>query len=91
MNCLAVPTVNGLGVFKNHERGNIMNSPDVAKSDFDAIVMLGHVCEESTTCECYMLADEPNEDCPVHGHPWPPRCGTCGRFMPWDCRIARSA
>lgn len=43
-----------------------------------------HKCEEATHCTCYMLADEPNPDCPQHmGPAWPPRCGDCGKFMPW--------
>lgn len=41
-----------------------------------------HVCRESKTCCCYPLADEPDDDCPVHaGGPWPPRCEICGRFI----------
>ena len=40
-----------------------------------------HVCRESETCVCRMDADEPSEQCPVHGFPWPPRCD-CGRFVP---------
>lgn len=46
-----------------------------------------HECKESRTCCCSILADEPNEDCPVHGWgPYPPRCETCGKFMPVaDC------
>jgi hypothetical protein len=44
--------------------------------------MVKHICEESRTCQCYALADEPNEKCPVHGcGEWPPRCEICGRFM----------
>jgi hypothetical protein len=41
-----------------------------------------HICEEDKTCKCYQLADEPADDCPIHGSPaWPPRCGICGRFI----------
>ncbi len=41
-----------------------------------------HVCERSKTCCCYMLADEPAENCPVHGMgEYPPRCCICGKFM----------
>lgn len=43
-----------------------------------------HVCAESRTCQCYLAADAPNEDCPVHGFGvWPPKCVTCGRFLRW--------
>lgn len=43
-----------------------------------------HRCRESTTCTCYLLATEPDEHCPIHGQgEWPPRCGECGRFLPW--------
>lgn len=46
--------------------------------------MKEHVCKESTTCTCYMLADEPSEDCPQHGGgTFPPRCELCGKFMKW--------
>lgn len=41
-----------------------------------------HVCVVAKTCCCSVLALEPNEDCPVHGVPYPPRCETCGRFLP---------
>ncbi len=40
-----------------------------------------HNCEESKHCICYQLALEPNDNCPVHGTPWPVRCYICGRFM----------
>lgn len=43
--------------------------------------MKDHAHAISYTCLCYQLADEPNEDCPQHGHPWPPRCADCGQFM----------
>lgn len=43
-----------------------------------------HTCIESNTCSCYMYSIEPNEDCPIHGHPGPPRCAICGRFMKWE-------
>lgn len=46
--------------------------------------MSKHVCRESDTCTCCMLATEPNEKCPQHGcGEWPRRCGTCGQFLPW--------
>lgn len=51
--------------------------------------MKEHECRENKTCTCYLLADEPNEDCPVHGSGlWPPRCEICGRFMKWEIRNA---
>ena len=40
-----------------------------------------HVCHIGTSCCCYTLALEPNEDCPLHGYP-ELRCEECGRFMP---------
>lgn len=41
-----------------------------------------HICQESTTCSCYLLGDEPNESCPIHGAgEWPPRCYHCGQFI----------
>ena len=43
--------------------------------------MSEHQCQTSRTCHCYLLAMEPNEDCPVHGVP-ENRCELCGRFMP---------
>lgn len=46
--------------------------------------MKKHKCRRSTTCTCSIIADTPNEDCPIHGHgEWPPRCVICGRFMKW--------
>ena len=45
--------------------------------------MKKHQCTLSKSCVCYMLALEPDEDCPKHGFPWPPRCQDCGRFMKW--------
>lgn len=41
-----------------------------------------HEHREPRSCCCSIQALEPHEDCPVHGHPWPPRC-VCGKFMPW--------
>lgn len=46
----------------------------------------GHVCKEFKCCTCYMLADEPSDDCPIHGYPWPPRC-SCGRFVSSDATL----
>jgi hypothetical protein len=40
-----------------------------------------HVCAESESCCCSLTALEPDEDCPIHGNPWPPTCGACGRFV----------
>lgn len=49
--------------------------------------MKEHVCHESQGCECEVLADEPKEECPVHGSGhWPPRCEVCGRLLPWSVR-----
>ena len=46
-----------------------------------------HICKESKSCCCYLLADEPDENCPIHGAGnWPPRCEFCGKFLPWDIR-----
>jgi len=43
-----------------------------------------HTCRKSSTCTCNSgrIAIEPSEKCPVHGCPFPPRCGECGRFLP---------
>jgi hypothetical protein len=41
-----------------------------------------HIHVESRTCTCGITADEPDEECPVHGAgEWPPRCCVCGCFM----------
>lgn len=45
--------------------------------------MKKHKCKEGESCCCYILGLEPNDNCPIHGDPWPPRCGACGRFMKW--------
>lgn len=46
--------------------------------------MKEHTCKELDFCICSQLADEPSEDCPIHGHGLlPPRCMICGRFMSW--------
>ena len=39
-----------------------------------------HICTVKMLCRCSILALEPNPHCPVHGHPYPPRCG-CGKFV----------
>jgi hypothetical protein len=44
----------------------------------------GHDCAEGTGCICSTSALEPEQDCPVHGYPFPPRCHICGRFMKWE-------
>ena len=46
--------------------------------------MRTHECKTICTCCCSITASEPNEKCPMHGHPWPPRCEICGRFMKWE-------
>jgi hypothetical protein len=44
-----------------------------------------HECQRPRTCCCSMSADEPSDDCPIHGSgEWPPRCATCGRMMKWQ-------
>jgi len=44
--------------------------------------VLSHICHESKTCVCDILALEPDESCPQHGMgEWPPRCAVCGRFL----------
>ena len=45
--------------------------------------MKPHSCHDPKTCCCNTQGLEPSDDCPVHGHPWPPRCEECGRFLPW--------
>jgi len=45
-----------------------------------------HKCQQSRVCNCSQMALEPNENCPMHGHPWPPRCWICGRFMKWSVK-----
>lgn len=39
-----------------------------------------HGCKEYIGCICTPHGLEPNDKCPRHGHPWPPRC-VCGRFV----------
>ena len=46
--------------------------------------MKEHLHEEARACCCSLLADTPHEQCPRHGHPWPPRCATCGQMMKWE-------
>jgi hypothetical protein len=48
--------------------------------------MSAHLHFESRTCACSSQALEPNEDCPIHGHPFPPRCAECGQFVRWYIR-----
>jgi hypothetical protein len=43
--------------------------------------MKKHNCKEANYCSCYSQALEPDEDCTVHGVPYPPRCADCGRFI----------
>jgi hypothetical protein len=42
-----------------------------------------HKCQESISCCCSITALEPDDDCPIHGHPFTPRCEICGQFMKW--------
>ncbi len=42
--------------------------------------MEAHICKEDKTCSCDIMAVEPNQNCPEHGWPYPPRC-SCGRFV----------
>lgn len=42
-----------------------------------------HKCQESRSCCCSMTALEPDDDCPIHGYPFPPRCEICGCYMRW--------
>lgn len=47
--------------------------------------MIDHICKEIDYCTCNQLADEPDENCPIHGSGiFPPRCCICGRFMKWE-------
>ncbi len=44
--------------------------------------MKKHKHKESQECNCWILSDTPDEDCPQHGiGEWPPRCQYCGRFI----------
>jgi hypothetical protein len=45
--------------------------------------MANHICKEADYCICSSVALEPDERCPIHGIPWPPKCGECGKFMKW--------
>lgn len=46
--------------------------------------MKNHICKEDRSCICSILADEPDEECPVHGGCFVrPTCEICGRFMKW--------
>jgi hypothetical protein len=46
-----------------------------------------HVCKEIPYCSCSMIADEPDENCYIHGSGhWPPRCSICGKFLKWTSR-----
>lgn len=45
--------------------------------------MTNHICSESKYCCCSVQALEPDDQCPLHGHPWPPRCEACGRYTKW--------
>ena len=39
-----------------------------------------HKCVSMRYCTCSQLADEPDDDCLIHGHGIPNRC-QCGRFV----------
>lgn len=43
--------------------------------------MSDHVHYEGKSCICYQLAEEPDEQCPVHGYPSYKKCSQCGQFM----------
>lgn len=43
-----------------------------------------HIHKKSDVCTCSLLAMEPDEQCPIHGYPWPPRCAECGQYMKWQ-------
>ena len=59
------------------------NAPQLPRKPLMVWVDECHVCQRPKTCCCSLLADEPDEACPVHGMgEWPPRCETCGQFMP---------
>lgn len=56
--------------------------PELVLGNYRRLDMEKHLCKESTGCVCYSDALEPSEDCPYHGcGEWPPRCGTCGKFI----------
>ncbi len=53
--------------------------------------MEDHTCKESKTCICWLLADEPDESCPVHGWgTYPPRCEVCGGFMKLSVNLGKT-
>ncbi len=41
--------------------------------------MENHICEPMKYCMCDLLADEPDEDCAIHGFNSVLRC-QCGRY-----------
>jgi len=49
------------------------------------VIRLKHKCKKRPDAFCFCCPSglEPNDDCPMHGNPWPPRCVECGRFMKW--------
>ncbi len=50
--------------------------------------MKPHTCKRPNHCTCSLIGSEPDENCNVHGYgEWPPRCGICGKFMPYDIKI----
>lgn len=47
----------------------------------EGVQMKPHECKPARTCRCSQTADEPNENCPVHGYADDRRCGICGRWL----------
>jgi hypothetical protein len=44
--------------------------------------MTHHICKVKDYCICSQWADEPNDNCEIHGQGvYPPRCKDCGRFL----------
>ena len=42
-------------------------------------IMENHKCSPLTYCTCHALAEEPKDDCPVHGFETRRRC-SCGKY-----------
>jgi hypothetical protein len=43
--------------------------------------MTTHECHPPRSCCCSIQALEPDEQCPIHGHPTRFPCVECGRFL----------